>query len=333
MENLPPRRSRSYRRRHHRVDSVLNHRVSPAEHTHVSVQTVQAIIHRHRLPTQGMLLRPWVGGGSCVYPVGDDLVLKVPHNDPAPISSIHTESIASAAAYDAGVRTPKLIVFDNSLKLLPVPYLVHERVQGESLLTLDAPPQSLQYVWREVGRNLAIVHTRIVPDDALRLLPVFNQLPATDLRPWVEDAQRFGSLSTSQGGWLVEVLDRLASTANAPRPRRFCHGDVNATNIMVSHQEPRAFISLLDWGGAGWGTPETDFSGISLRAVPFVLAGYRELAPIHDEDAAKARVLWSYLQLALFSLNRNQMAGPARVQRIERLLRDTQWFLRWAQIT
>lgn len=268
-----------------------------------------------------------------MYPLGTDFVLKVPHNNPAPIESIHIESIAATAAHAAGVRTPRLIAFDESLELLPVPYLVYERVHGQLLSTLGQPPGALQDVWWELGKELARVHTCIVPDEALRSLPAYDQTLATDPRPWVEDVQRSGGLTTTQGRWLVEVLDRLASTANLSRPRRFCHGDVNAANIMVSHQEPRAFISLLDWGGAGWGTPETDFSGISLRAVPFVLAGYREIVPQNDDNATEARILWKYLQLALFSLNRNQIAEPDRARRIERLLRDTRWFLRWSQLT
>lgn len=263
-----------------------------------------------------------------MYPLGDDFVLKVPHNDPAPIESIRNEAIAAGAAHAADIRTPRVIAFDDSLDLLPVPYLAYERVLGEPLKGLGRAPALVGEVWREVGRDLALTHTRVHSSEALQRLPVYELSPDIDPRPWVDDVQSIGGLTAVQARWLSNVLDRLAPTALAPVPPSFRRGDVNAANVVVSHGEPRVYVALLDWGGAGWGDPAGDFSGISLHAVPFVLAGHRKITLLEHDDTAEARILWSYLQLALFSLNRARMVGSERDQRNERLVRDTRQFLR-----
>jgi Ser/Thr protein kinase RdoA (MazF antagonist) len=76
------------------------------------------------------------------------------------------------------------------------------------------------------------------------------------------------------------------------------HGDTQATNILV-RPGSLAYLALVDWGGCGWGDPALDFSGMPLRAVPDVLAGYRELAALPDDETAEARILRYHLHFAL----------------------------------
>lgn len=303
-----------------------------AVHTRLSVEVAHAIVERHRLPAVGVSLKPWIGGGSCVYPLGDRFVLKVPHRLAAPIESIRQEAIAMCAAHAVGVHTPRLIAFDDACNLLPVPYLVFERVTGEPLKGHDLPTESAGDIWRAVGRDLALLHTRVTSDEALRRLPVSEQSADTDPRPWVDDLQRAGELTSADARWLRDVLNRLAPAALANISLRVCHGDVNAANVMVRRGNPPTYAALLDWGGAIWRDPAGDFSGMSLRAVPFALEGYRELSPLNAEGTAERRILWSYLQLALFSLNRSSLSASARAERIDRLLADTRQFLRRARL-
>lgn len=46
-----------------------------------------------------------------------------------------------------------------------------------------------------------------------------------------------------------------------------------------------------------------------LRAVPLVLAGHREVAPLDLDEMAEARILWQHLQVALHLLPRG--AAPS----------------------
>jgi aminoglycoside phosphotransferase (APT) family kinase protein len=291
------------------------------------MQVVRAIIRWHDLRIHNFSLESWIGGGSCVYRLGKDYVLKVPHHDPAPIASMQIEAVAAAAGRAAGVRTPRLIAFDDTLDLLPVPYLVYERVHGQPLSQLETPPAMVHQVWRAVGSDLARLHTADHPAPLQHLLPTHGLTPDTDPRPWVEELQAGGGLSPTQARWLADILERLAPAALSMRVTCLCHGDVNAANVLVGPSTPRAYTALLDWGGAGWADPALDFSAVSLDAIPFMLAGYREIARLPDDNTAEARILWYYLRLALFSLRRADTTESERHHRIARLLQDTQAYL------
>jgi aminoglycoside phosphotransferase (APT) family kinase protein len=71
---------------------------------------------------------------------GGEYVLRVPRDAPPFIAALRKESVAVPAAKAAGVRTPTLRAFDDSLDLLPVPYAIYERVRGETLGLLDLEP-------------------------------------------------------------------------------------------------------------------------------------------------------------------------------------------------
>ncbi len=97
----------------------------------------------------------------------------------------------------------------------------------------------------------------------------------------------------------------ILETAHA---RRFLHGDTQATNLLV-HPDSLAYLALIDWGGCGWGDPALDFSGMPLRAVPAVLAGYREIAILPDDETAEARMLRYQLHFALINLRNAPYSG------------------------
>jgi aminoglycoside phosphotransferase (APT) family kinase protein len=214
-----------------------------------------------------------------------------------------------------------------------IPRRSHRSRSKRSRPRRPGPPAAGHHVWRAVWGDLARLHTGVPPDELLRLLPTHASSPDTDPRPWVEEVQAAGGLPVVEARWLADALERLAPAALAPRPPCVCHGDVNAANVMVGSSAPRTYTALLDWGGAGWADPAVDFSGIALGAVPFALAGYREIGSLPDDATAEARILWFYLRLALFGLRRADVTESAWRQRSARLLRDTHAYLKWARLT
>jgi aminoglycoside phosphotransferase (APT) family kinase protein len=291
-----------------------------------------AIIARYGLRADGLSPAPWVGGCSCIYQLGPSAVLKVPDDDPSSIASMAIEAAAASAAHQIGVRTPRCIAFDDSLDLLPVPYLVFERIEGEPLSRLQTSLALEERVWREVGANLAVLHTGIPKGASLSHLPSFPQTPKDDPRPWVADVERLGVLNPPTSRWLRDLLDRLARAVLRPGAPAFCHGDVNAANVMVRAGRTKGYAALLDWGGAGWADPAGDFSAMPLVAVPFALAGYRRVGPMMEDETAEARILWFYLRLALFGLRRATVTEGEQVERAERLVRDVGSYLSWARL-
>src|SRR5206468_5722961 len=136
------------------------------DHTPVSPAAVRAIAERHGLPADRLVPLPTTGIINAVYLLGDDLVLRVPRNHPAHVAQARREAGAIPIARVAGVRTPALVAFDDSLDLLPVPYLIVERIHGEPLEALRPELADASETWREVGRDLARLHAGAPSDPA-----------------------------------------------------------------------------------------------------------------------------------------------------------------------
>ncbi len=274
----------------------------------VSQETLHVIAARHGLEVDTCARLPQVGVINTIYALGDTYVLRVPRDHPGPIAQARAESLAAPAARAAGVRTPALIAYDGTCDLLPVPYLVYERVHGRTLGLLDWEPAAIPQVWRELGQDLAVLHRNVSlegPAGALR-----TEEPPPDPRVLVDERATDGWFTALEVRWLTRWLDRLAPLALRSVPRRMLHLDVQATNVMVCEQALE-YCALLDWGCAGWGDAAYDFFGLPLRAVPFLLEGHRAVTPLDDDESAEARIVWRHVQFALAVLPRGAAPGLA----------------------
>ncbi len=270
----------------------------------IAEDTLRMIAQQHHFRVGAFARLPSIGVFNAIYLLGDDLILRVPRNDPWFVAAIRKEAVAVPAARAAGVATPRLVAFDDSLTLLPVPYAVYERVHGEPLEQFGLDPATTPVVYRALGRELARLHAGVSPDGPAGQLGVPN-LPQGDPRPLPEQLAADGYFSVVEARWLGQWLDRLAPMLQTPRAEHFLHGDTQATNILV-RPGSLDYLAIIDWGGCGWGDPALDFSGMPLRAVPDVLAGYRELAALPDDETVEARILLIHLHFALL----NMRSGP-----------------------
>lgn len=276
------------------------------EFADIPTTTLRAITARHNLGVDTFAKMPQVGVVNAIYALGDDYVLRVPRASPATVAQAHTEAIATPLALAAGVRTPRLIAFAEADDLLPVPYLIYERVQGRTLGLLEWEPTAIAPVWRELGRDLARLHT-LKPADSLAM-QLRSEPAGQDPRALAEARASDGWFTHLEVRWLNRWLDRLAEIIATPEPQRILHLDVQATNIMVG-LETLDYTALIDWGCTGMGDSALDFFGLPLRAAPFVLEGHRSIAPLDGDDNAEARILWRHLQFALAILPRGAARG------------------------
>ncbi len=286
-------------------------------------EILRSIARRHGLDAHDFSVLPETGVFNAIYLLGGDYILRIPRRHPAFVAAAHKEAIAVPAARDAGVRTPSMLAFDDSLELLPVPYSIYERVHGETLGLLDRDPADAPEVWRELGSDLALLHTK-VEDGGLIADLELEEMP--DPRPWPGELAAEGYFSATEALWLSGWLERLAPAALGPVPRRFLHGDSQATNVLV-REGSLDYVAVIDWGGAGWGDPAWDFAGVPLRVVPFMLEGYRKIAPVEDEESAEARILWRHLQLSLYLLRREPQPGRSWAERPLSMLLEVMRFL------
>ena len=77
-----------------------------------------------------------------------DVVIRVAREHEEALRDARTESIAAPVAYEAGLLTPRLLVFDDSGDILDRPYSIWERVHGETLGLVSSGPHSMPNTWR-----------------------------------------------------------------------------------------------------------------------------------------------------------------------------------------
>jgi len=204
---------------------------------------------------QGVSAHAWVAGGA---------IVKLAREGCA--DDIAREVIAGPAARAAGVRTPALVASSHGDGEA---WCVWERVDGEPLAEgADAAR------WREVGRELARLHTIDRCDDPRGVLHTHDK---RDARPHLH------ALSPERAAWLARWLDRLERVPAGPR--RLLHYDVHGLNVLC----PTAGATLIDWGDSAWGDPASDLGSIPIHLIPHVLDGYEERASLGPD--AEARIL------------------------------------------
>lgn len=294
------------------------------KHVDVSIETIAAVAEYHRLPAHPITRVPDSGIFNAIYLVGEECILRIPRQHPGHERALFRESIAVPLARHVGVRTPALLVYDDSRTLLPVPYTLYERVHGETLGHLDLEPDETPNVWRELGHDLALLHTGVDREGPGAALEQRETLP--DPRPLADDLASGGWITGSEARWLTRWLDRIVPAASTPVEPRLSHGDTQSTNVMV-HSRSHQYAAVLDWGGAGWGDPAWDFGGIPLRAVPYLLEGYRAVASLEADDTAEARILWWHIQLALFTAHRDPQPNYSWAERPLTMLLEITRFL------
>lgn len=249
-----------------------------------------------------------IGIINSVYRLGDRLILRVPRDHPGHVRQAHREAQAIPAAVDAGVSTPPLVHFDDTLEILPVPFLVVHRVPGMNAESCGVVPPEPPELWRRVGQDVARLHLSRTPPPPGEPWPDERRDP----RDLVDLRADEGWISPLEAGRLRAWLDRLAPLVTPTSPA-FIHGDLQMSNVLVDSAS-HDYRALIDWGGARLGNPADDFSTVPLGAVEPMLKGYREVAP-GEPVTTEASILWRRLQLVLRLLPRGAAPGWAWAER------------------
>jgi tRNA A-37 threonylcarbamoyl transferase component Bud32 len=251
-----------------------------------------------------------VGICNAIYRVGPNYLLRVPRNDPGRFEDLRRETRTVVKAREVGVRAPVLVRYDDSLGVLPVPYAIYKWCRGVTLESERGQVTGSRSAWSAVGRELATLHTAVLPD-AVSWLPMDDAPAAEDLL-----ARRVseGWLSAFEAEWLGAWLTDLAAAAEAfvPPMTVVVHGDLQAANILVDTPR-RKLRAVIDWGDARVGDPVIDFAGMPLRFVPAILEGYREGGA--DSKGFEPRIVRRHLLLGLHNLSRGPLPAHSWAER------------------
>ena len=258
----------------------------------IAPEVLAALAARHGLGSRPFAPLPSTGIINTLWSVGNDLILRVPHNTPAGLADTFTESVAVPIAVEAGVRTPKLVIWDESYELLDVPYTIYERVHAETLGVVEPDLRMIPQVYSALGHDLALLHSQVAscPDPLGRLDTPGHEQTDREL----EQCIKAGLLVPIHARWLTGVIERLQPALARAIPARFVHNDLHSMNIMVGGT-PLAYTAIIDWGDAGWGDPAIEFIALPLRLAVQVLAGYRAAALLPEDPEIEARILWDRL--------------------------------------
>lgn len=275
-----------------------------------TTQQLSQIAGKHGFAQQSIRPMPATGMVNWIYALGDAAVLRVSNDaHPDAIRDALTESVAVPAVRTAGIRTPQLLVVDDSRDIVEAICTIYERVPGHDLASQIAAGHAVpDRVYRELGRELAKLHRDVtaVPDPNGRL---------DDKRRWIspeamDNLFRNAALDPHTVGVLTSLYERMRPVLQqASTFRRFLHQDLSLGNIMSNRDE---FAALIDWGDAGWADPAREFAFLPLPAVDQALAGYREIMPLDGDDTAEARILWDHLERAVRGIGQPPAHNPGR---------------------
>jgi aminoglycoside phosphotransferase (APT) family kinase protein len=298
----------------------------PPQPVVVSRVAVAAIATLHHLDITHVEPLPSIGIINTVYGLDDRYVLRVPRNHPAHVDQAYREAAAIPAALAAGVRTPPVVVFDESLSILPVPFLIVERVRGEDVESTGLAPAGLPLAWRELGIDLARLHEGVVPT-AWRTEPGPDEVE--DPHALVDRRSSEGWFSSYEATRLHAWLERLTAACGPEADPVLVHGDLQMSNVLIDPPSGR-YVALIDWGCARRADPAIDLRVVPMAALAPLLTGYREVAGSNGQ-VSEAGILRRKLQLDLWALSRGPQAGRSWGE--QALARMVDLFLHLAETT
>jgi aminoglycoside phosphotransferase (APT) family kinase protein len=226
-----------------------------------------------------------------------DVVLRVATDRPDAVPDARTESVAAPAAREAGIRTPRLHVFDDSRVLVNRPFSIWERVRGETLGSAALDICQRERVWHQVGQEIARLHGRVraCPDPHGYLDTPGYEL---NLEPTLARLVDAGGASRERAREIDHLLGALAPHVRAAGHERcFVHNDLHQMNVMCTRSGD--LLALIDWGDAGWGDPVLDVASVPLEMMSAALEGYGAARRGKLGSFPEARIIWTKLHEAM----------------------------------
>ena len=261
----------------------------------MSADPVDALLAAHGLSAPWQPLHS-TGLANRIYGTST-VVLRVATDHPEAVPDARTESVAAPIAHAAGIRTPRLLAFDDSRTIVDRPFSIWERVHGETLGVASLAPKQREDMWRETGRELARLHTEVrsCPDPCGYLdSPGFE----LNLEPTLKRLVDTRGVSAAVRSDIERLIGELSPyVTGAPSARCFVHDDVHEMNVMCTREG--GLLALIDWGDAGWGDPARDFSSMPLEMIPAALDGYGPDCRGKLGTFPEARFVWAKLHDAM----------------------------------
>lgn len=203
------------------------------------------------------------GLANSIY-MSDSYVMRIPSDHPESIPDAFTESVAVPNVLRYGIKTRRLIVFDDSYTIINKPYSIWEKVNGIPITEESAV--LFPNTWFELGKELRRLHTTVIDcfDPNNYLDTPDRDYSVDDLSMRIEDKK--------SNSFIAQIIKGLDNPDLFNYEKCFVHGDTNPGNILSSAED--SLLSLIDWGDSGWGDPAIDFYMIPPMVIKYVIKGY-----------------------------------------------------------
>jgi len=261
----------------------------------VPIETVERIAAAHQITgrcelmaASGMVNEAWMLDGR--------FVLRITIIEEA-FEEADREAWVVPLVRSAGIRSPELIVADSSRELVEFPYTIYERAKGELLGHLEIGVTEFSPVYRELGREMAVLHQiEITEKQRSGLRDTFTYADHAKIEKTLE----CGKINEAEAREIADWIARLEGAINDRSRRAFIHQDIHPWNVFVD-PDRKELAAIIDWGDAAWGDPAGEFSSMPLVSMLDIFAGYEEAGGFID-DCMKARAILLGLGLELWEL-------------------------------
>jgi aminoglycoside phosphotransferase (APT) family kinase protein len=179
---------------------------------------------------------------------------------------VRREAAAHTALDKAGFPVPRVLLAEPDPTPLGAPFLIMQRLPGETMWSAAAKARSVVTYWG-IPRRLAEIHTRMhgvsgaLLRDSARTFGV--DLATMGVEARVEDVGR--RIDRAGLGGLSEGARWLAKNRPAPAQAEvICHGDFHPLNVMV---EGDKLSGVIDWADVTLAEPTYDIAGLRVIAL------------------------------------------------------------------
>ncbi len=196
---------------------------------------------------------------------------------------------------------PKTILFDDSKKSVPIPFLVMERLGSSNLKDSVPKGDALKRVLYDLGRLKAMLNSiksssygDIAPD--LSIDPSFKDWKGKISRDFDTLMDKLSARGLIDEDLLPKIKDfwrlhkALLKHESSPC---LCHGDTSASNILLSDDD--SLCGLIDFEYANWGGAVRDmFSSVRTNIITDnpepMIEGYSTIQPITRDYKGLMRI-------------------------------------------
>lgn len=194
----------------------------------------------------------------------------------------------ASAAYQAGVRTPRLYWLETDPDVIGAPFYFMERLNGNATGRFIVKDRSIAEARKrlpdELAASLARLHSIRQSERSLDL----DFLPRRDARTLALEAVREIREELSQFDEAHPAIELALNWLDANAPEAddvvLIHGDFRTGNFLVS---PEGLQGIVDWEFAHWGDRHEDISWLCMRDWRFgvikkEVGGFADRQPFYE---------------------------------------------------